>query len=311
MGERRRSAFTVLLAGVVNLGIAVAKLVGGLLSGSSAMLSEAAHSLADPLNEAFLLTALSRSERPADERHPFGYSMERYFWSLLAAVSVFVLGAGFSVYQGIGAHVSPEPRGGVTVSFVVLAVALVLEESSLLRAAWQVRHEARGSDRSSRDQLRHAEPTVRAVLFEDGAAVLGLFLAAGGLMLDEVFRTHVYDALASLAIGALLVWAAGVLGRRNRDLLIGRAVDKHTLDEIGRAIEAHSGIDGVISLLTMRLGPDDVLVAARVDVATGVDGDMIEQIADEVDEGLQRAVPEVKHVFLDPTPGVPRAGMGT
>lgn len=302
MADRDRSVVTVLLAGSVNLGIGTAKLVGGLISGSSAMLAEAAHSAADTVNEALLLMALRRSDRSPDADHPFGYGMERYFWSLLAAVSVFVLGAGFSIYQGVASLVAPAPRGDLTVSFVVLAAALVLEGSSFVRAVWQVHIEARENARSAGDQLHRAEPTVRAVVFEDGAAVAGLCLAATGLFLDHLFQTRVYDALASLAIGVLLVWVARVLGRRNRDMLLGRAVDDEVLAGIRGEIEHRPGVDEVLELLTMRLGPGEVLVAARVDVATDVNGDDLEVMADEVDAAVRASYPEVKHVFLDPTP---------
>src|SRR3990170_7277888 len=138
----RESARTVLVAGTANLLIAVAKLVAGLASGSSAMLAEAAHSIGDTLNEAFLLTALRRSQRPADSEHPFGYGMARYFWSLLAAVGIFVLGAGFAAYQGISALVHPIDTGPPFWSFVVLGAAFVFEGASFVRATWQLRAEA-------------------------------------------------------------------------------------------------------------------------------------------------------------------------
>src|SRR5690349_18193618 len=140
----RGSTSTVLVAGGVNLLIAAAKLVAGLVSGSSAMLAEAAHSLGDTLNQGLLMTALQRSRKPADEQHPFGYGMERYFWSLLAAVGIFVLGAGFSAYQGIEALTTPGEQGETTWAFVVLGLAFVFEGSSFLKALVQLRHNAGG-----------------------------------------------------------------------------------------------------------------------------------------------------------------------
>lgn len=295
----QRSHLTVLLAGTANLVIAAAKFVGGVLSGSSAMLSEAAHSLADTLNQVFLLTALRRSGRPPDARHPFGYGMERYFWSLLAAVAVFVLGAGFSVFQGVQALVVPERQRAPFVAFTVLGIALLLDGVSLARALWQVHRDAGPSNLWG--QLRDAEPTVRAVVFEDSAAVLGVLLAAGGLTLDHLFSTTVFDAYASIAIGVLLVGIAVTLGRQNQDLLIGRAIPEDLLESIRREIESSAGIDHVVQMMTMRLGPEEVLLAVRVAVPPGSSGQELAEAADDIDCRVQTRFPEVRHVFLDPT----------
>jgi len=300
------SRLTVVLAGTANLGIAVAKLVAGMVSGSSAMLSEAAHSVADTLNQAFLLTALARSGRPADDTHPFGYGKERYFWSLLAAVAVFVLGAGFSVLQGVEGLLHPGTRGSVTLALVVLGVAFLLDGVSWVRAVWQLRAEARHSGASLRRHLLHdAEPTVRAVFFEDTAAVLGVLLASAGLVLDEVTGSHVFDAVASLAIGLLLVGVAYVLGAQNRTLLVGRAVDPDVLAGLRREIGETEGIRGVLQVMTMRMGPEEILLAARVDVDPARGGDDLELVADDVERRVRSAYPAVRHVFVDPTPGAP------
>ena len=135
----------MLLAGSANLAIAIAKLVGGLISGSTAMLAEAAHSFADTLNQVFLMAALKRSKKPADAQHPFGYGMERYFWSLIAAVGIFVLGAGYSVFEGIQAVLNPEPLGSLTISYVVLALSFLFEGTSWLKAVRQLSGEAEGA----------------------------------------------------------------------------------------------------------------------------------------------------------------------
>ena len=300
------SRLTVVLAGSANLGIAVAKLVGGLVSGSSAMLSEAAHSVADTLNQAFLLTALAKSNRPADEEHPFGYGKERYFWSLLAAVAVFVLGAGFAVLQGIQSLLDPRPLGSVTLALVVLGVAFLLDGISWVRAVWQLRVEAREGGTSLRSHLLHeAEPTVRAVFFEDTAAVVGVVLAGVGIVLDELTGSHVYDAVASLAIGLLLVGVAYVLGAQNRTLLVGRAVDPDLLRALRSEVRETDGIRGVLQVMTMRLGPEEILLAARVDVEPDRSGDDLELVADDVEKRVRTSLPAVRHVFIDPTPRSP------
>jgi cation diffusion facilitator family transporter len=298
------SSRTVLVAGSANLAIAAAKLVAGLASGSSAMLAEAAHSLGDTINQAFLLAALRRSQRPPDPEHPFGYGMARYFWALLAAVGIFVLGAGFAAYQGVAALINPSPTGSPTWSLVVLGLAFCFEGVSFIRAVRQLRAEA--ADAGS-PPLRHlvadAEPALRAVVWEDGVALAGLLLAAGGLLLDEAIGTHVWDAVASLAIALLLVLVAYGLGRQNMEHLIGKAVDPQLQAGIAEEITAGAGVDGVLELLTMRLGPDQVLVAARVDLASGFSPEELEVASDEVERRIRERFPEVRHVFLDPTPG--------
>jgi cation diffusion facilitator family transporter len=306
------SARTVLVAGAANLLIAVAKLVAGLASGSSAMLAEAAHSVGDTMNQAFLLTALRRSQRPPDPRHPFGHGMARYFWSLLAAVGIFVLGAGFAAYQGVAALLHPSDTGSPFWSLVVLAVAFVFEGVSFVRAVWQLRGEAAAAGRSTASHLRtEAEPALRAVVWEDGVALAGLLLAAAGLLLDEATGSHVFDALASLAIAVLLVLVAYGLGRQNAEHLIGKAVSEEMQEGIVRLIRGTDGVDGVLELLTMRLAPDQVLVAARVDLASDFSPEELEEAADHVEHRIRETYPEVRHVFLDPTPGQEDEPVGT
>jgi cation diffusion facilitator family transporter len=304
VSSEEESTRTVLVAGGANLLIAVAKLLAGLASGSAAMLAEAAHSVGDTLNQGLLLTALHRSQRPADAEHPFGYGMARYFWSLLAAVGIFVLGAGFAAYQGISALLHPTETGSPFWSFVVLGAAFVFEGASFVRAVWQLRAEARAADTSVSVHLRHdADPALRAVVWEDGVALVGLLLAALGLALDELTGSHVWDALASLAIAVLLVIIAIGLGRQNAEHLIGKAVSPDMQRGIVEQIRDADGVDAVIELLTMRLAPDQVLVAARIDLADGFSPSELEQAADEVERRIREAYPEVRHVFLDPTPG--------
>jgi cation diffusion facilitator family transporter len=304
VSSEEESTLTVLVAGGANLLIAVAKLLAGLASGSAAMLAEAAHSVGDTLNQGLLLTALRRSQRPADAEHPFGYGMARYFWSLLAAVGIFVLGAGFAAYQGISALLHPTETGSPFWSYVVLGAAFVFEGASFVRALWQLRTEARAADTSVSAHLTlAADPALRAVVWEDGVALIGLLLAALGLALDELTGSHVWDAVASLAIAVLLVIIAIGLGRQNAEHLIGKAVSPDMQEGIVEQIRDADGVDAVIELLTMRLAPDQVLVAARIDLADGFSPDELEQAADDVERRIRDAYPEVRHVFLDPTPG--------
>ena len=278
-------------------------LVAGLASGSSAMLSEAAHSFGDTLNQVFLMAALRKSQRVADEEHPFGYGMERYFWSLLAAVGIFVLGAGFSAYEGISALTSPGESGSPTWSFVVLGASFVFEGSSFAKAIFQLRRNAGEVGTDVVHFLRNdADPALRAVVWEDGVALVGLLLAAGGLGLDSLTGERTWDGVASLLIAGLLVSVAYGLGRQNQQYLIGKAASPELRAGIVDAIKQADGVDSVLELMTMRLSPEQVLVAARVDLADHLTPEDIERASDEVDDLIRERFPEVRHVFLDPTP---------
>ncbi|WP_165555787.1 cation diffusion facilitator family transporter [Kribbella pittospori] len=299
------SVGTVLLAGAANLAIAIAKVVAGLLSGSTALLAEAAHSVADTMNQAFLLTAIHRSRKPADARHPFGYGMERYFWSLLAAVGILVLGAGFSIAEGLRALIDPEPIESLGLIYTVLAVSAIFEGTSWLRAVRQVRREARKEGVPALEHLRNAEPAVKTVAFEDTAALIGLLIAAVGVTLAVVTGQHLWDGAASIAIGVLLIVVAFTLGRDNKTMLIGRALPDDVQQRIRAIINDTPGIDSVLELLSLRLAPDQVLVVATVDLEDmQTTGAAIEQLAERVDREVRRHYPMVRHLYLDPTPGI-------
>ncbi|MER6711150.1 cation diffusion facilitator family transporter [Streptomyces sp. NPDC000877] len=300
-GSDRRTRVTVLVALAANLVIAAAKAVGGLAAASPALLSEAAHSVADSLNEVFLLAALRRSRRPADRRHPFGYGKERFFWSLLAAVGIFVMGGCFSFFQGFEALTSgaAEELGGYVAGLVVLGIALLAEGGSLLRALYQVRRQGGG-----REGLR--DPALRTVVAEDGTAVLGVTLAIAGMALHMVTGQVVWEAAASLAIGTLLVYVAYRLGRDARDQLIGEAADPEASGRIQALLRAQPEIDSVEALFTMKTGLDSALVAARVDLVPGLDSERVEEVAVRIKRSIARTVPEADQIFLDVTDRVAR-----
>jgi len=280
----------------------VIKAVAGILTGSSAMLAEAAHSTADTMNQAFLLTSLKRGRKPADAIHPFGYGQERYFWSLLAAFGIFIAGAGFSVFEGILAFIRPESGGNVVVAYVVLGLAGLAETTSFVRAFWQTRGEARRDRTSVSDHVKTSpDTTVKTALFEDSVAVIGLALAAAGIGLRQLTGSGVWDGAASIAIGALLVFVAIRLGLDSRNLLIGRAASPRDQDRIKAEIEAAPGVDRLIELLTMHLGPDHLIVAARVSFVDGIAADDVEDLADRIDRKLAEALTQTPHVFIDPT----------
>jgi cation diffusion facilitator family transporter len=298
------STGTVVVAGLANLAIAIAKLVGGLISHSSAMLSEAAHSLADTVTEVLLFIALKRGNRPADDRHPFGYGRETYFWAFLAALCTFAIGAGFSIWQGIDTIRHGEDQGSPLVSYIVLAVAFVLEGASLVKAVRQVRGAARERRVSSRTYLETTtDTTVKAVTFEDSAALVGLVLAALGLLLEQLTGNPLWDGISAILIGVLLILVAGALARANVSLLIGQAVPEALERELRAEIAAMDQVDAVPFLLTDVVGPGRLLVAAKVDFADDATVADIERAADEAERRLVARHPAVRYVFLDPTNG--------
>ena len=303
---------TVLVAGAANLILAITKLFAGLLAGSSAMLAESAHSVADTLNQGFLYTSLRRSERPPDRRHPFGYGNERYVWSLLAAFGIFVAGAGFSIFEGI-LTMTGHGGGGTTVwlAYAVLGLGAVLEGASWLRAFYQAKKETRENDRDLVEHVRKSpDVTFKTALFEDTAAMIGLALAAGGLAMRQITGSEFWDGLASALIGVLLVVLAFSIGRESMGLLIGRAADPAEQREIRAEILGAPGVTGVDELLTMHFGPEQLLVAAKVHFSDDISADEAEDVAGEIDRRLRERVPTVRHVFLDPTQRVIKTSAG-
>ncbi|WP_199549845.1 cation diffusion facilitator family transporter [Streptomyces sp. N35] len=303
--EHSESVGTVIVAVLTNLGIAVAKAVGGIISGSSAMLSEAAHSLADTVTEVMLLVSLKSSEKPADEEHPLGYGGRRYVWALLAAVATFVGGGVFAVYDGIHTLTHGEEPGNPTISYLILAVAFLLEGYSLLVAWRQVKGEAaRFHTRIARYVRETPDTAVKAVLLENVAALIGLALAAGGLLGGQLTGSGVYDGVASILIGVLLVWVAWELGRSNAEHLIGRSLPPEMRAEVRAELLDVPHVMEVVDLVTLVQGPNEVLIAAKADfrdVSTAAD---VEWACEEAERRLRARFPAVRRVFIDPTPPV-------
>ncbi|HEX3650558.1 MAG TPA: cation diffusion facilitator family transporter [Pseudonocardiaceae bacterium] len=310
--DNSESLGTVLVAAGANLAIAVAKAVGGILSGSSAMLAEAAHSVADTVTEVLLLTALRRSARPPDARHPLGYGPERYFWAFLASVATFIGGAVFAVTDGIRTILGGEDLGDPLVSYIVLGIAFVLEGTSLLRGVRQTSREARRWRTPLWTYIRHMpDTTVKAVVFEDTAAIIGLVLAAVGLVGGFLTGSRWFDGVASILIGATLAFVAFTLGRDNMSLLIGRSVPERVLKLIRKEINAPEMISGVGDLAAILLGPNEVLVAAKVDFVDTASAGQVEDACEEVERRLGTRFPAVRQVFLDPTANLRATSDGT
>ncbi|MGC4790425.1 cation diffusion facilitator family transporter [Micromonospora sp. DT178] len=299
---RTESVGTVVVAGAANLAIAVAKLVAGVISGSAAMLSEAVHSVADTTTEVLLYLALRRGARPADARHPFGYGKESYVWAFLAALFTFVAGAGFAITHGVTTILVHEHSGDYLVTYVVLAVSFAIESVSLARAVRQVRTESRRWRTTPRRFLHLTSDTaLKAVFLEDSAALIGLVLAAAGVALSQLTGDEFFDGAASVLIGVLLLVVAAVLAHNNISLLVGRAVPERLRGEISEELAGLPAVRRIDTLLTMQLGPSDVLVAAKVDFDDEASGATIEAAADQAERRLTARHPQIRYVFLDPT----------
>ncbi|WP_307789174.1 cation diffusion facilitator family transporter [Glycomyces salinus] len=297
---KTESVVTVVVAALMNFGIAVAKLVAGVLSGSAAMVSEAAHSAADTVNEGMLYAALRSSARPADAAHPFGYGNAAYLWAALAAALTFVAGGLFSITHGLHS-IDSGGEADYLVSYIVLAVAFVMEGISFGRTVKQVRSESRRWRTRPVTLLRRTPDTsLKAVFLEDAAALIGLLVAALGLALTEVTGDPVFDGAASVVIGVLLVAVAVILGQANVSLLVGKAVPERLRDLIRAEMELAEDIDAVGDLLTLHLGPTSVLVAARVDFRDGATGAAVERTGREVEDRLRERFPSIQYVFLTP-----------
>lgn len=258
---------TVIIAFIANILVATAKTVAAVVTGSASMLAEAAHSWADAGNEVFLLIAERSSARAPDAGHPLGYGRDAYVWSLFAAVGLFTAGAVVSVQHGIAELIDPEPASDFLVAYLVLAVAAVLEGISFTQSVVQVRRGARRFNRQALDYaLNGSNPTLRAVLAEDAAALAGLALAFVGILLHQVTGLAVYDALGSLAIGVLLGVVAFILINRNRRFLVGEVPTPAVRAAVGRALAEHPEIERVTYLHLEFVGPARLYVVAAVDL---------------------------------------------
>ncbi len=296
------SRSVVLVALAANLAIAIAKFAAAAWTRSSAMLSEAIHSLVDTSNQALLLYGLNRARRPADSRHPFGYSKELYFWSFVVAVLLFSMGAGVSLYEGIDKLRNPHPISDFWVNYLVLGIAVALEGLSAYKAMT-----AFNSHRGSRGWLAALRASKDAALFtvllEDVAAVTGLLIALLALLCVQFLGWEQADAVASLLIGMLLATVAAFMSVEIKSLLVGEAVNPKVLAGIERIIKSEVGPRGPLiainEIRTMHLGPEDVLVAASVDAIDGIPAEEVERVTSELERAIKEKYPAVRRLFIE------------
>jgi cation diffusion facilitator family transporter len=293
---------TVLIAAAANAIVTVTKLAGGLLSGSSAMLAEAVHSLADTTNQLFLLVSIELGSREPTPEQPFGYGRMRFLWTFMAAIATFLAGAVFAIGYGTYELFQGQKSTGYLIAYVTLAIAFVAEGTSWLRANRQTRREAAEADLPLLRYVRETrDPNVKMVLFEDTAALAGLTIALVGLLADQLTGATVFDPAASIAVGLLLIAVAGWMAHDTSELLIGAAARPAERAALEQTLEECPEIDEVVELLTMVLGPNSLMVAARVDFADGLEDEEVERASEEIDRRMREVVPDVTEVFLDAT----------
>ncbi|OLT51001.1 cation diffusion facilitator family transporter [Cellulosimicrobium sp. CUA-896] len=302
-GESTR---TVVIAFVANALVAAAKSGAAVVTGSASMLAEAVHSWADTGNEVFLLVADRRARRPADATHPLGHGREAYVWSMFAAIGLFAVGAGVSITHGVQELVHPEPAGDFVVAYVVLALAFVLEAVSFLQARRQVRAEAR---RAEHDTLHHvlvtSDPTLRAVFAEDAAALVGLVVAAGGVLAHQVTGSPVPDAIGSIVVGLVLAVVSLVLVDRNRRFLVGEAALPRTREAALRAVAAMPQVARVTYLRLEYVGPRSLYLVASVDLAGDEPETTVARRLDDLERRATRSPYVAGAVFTVSTPEEP------
>ena len=281
-----------------NVLVAITKFVASAMSGSAGLFSEAIHSLVDSGNEILLLYGTRRAARPASERYPFGQSRELYFWAFVVAILIFALGAGVSLYEGVASLRHAKDLGPPLVNYIVIGLAFCFEGFS-----WVIAYREFADRQGKRSLLRAIEhskdPRTFLILIEDSAALVGLLLALAGVLLTAWTGNPAFDAVASLAIGVVLAAVAALLARECKGLLIGEGADPAVVAGIRRLAAADRGIERVNEVLTMQLGPEDVLLNLSVDFRNSLDAGEVESCIAELTRRIEREFPAVRRIFIE------------
>jgi cation diffusion facilitator family transporter len=280
-----------------NLAIAAAKAVAAWLGGSSAMLTEALHSLVDCGNEVLLLVGIARAARAPDATHPFGYGLEVYFWSFVVALLIFSAGGGLAIYQGARHLLAPPPISDPALNFAVLGIAFVFEGLSF-RVAWREFAKIRRQTPVLAAITRSKDPTLFAVLLEDGAALIGLVIAALGLGAALWWDWGWADGAASILIGVLLIAVAVFMAKETRSLMSGEAAAPGTVAAVRAILEAEPAIEKVQEILTMHLGPRAILMAITLDYQDGLSIPVAESITGRMTDEIRKIDPRITRIFV-------------
>lgn len=289
----------IIAALLANIGIAVTKFIAAAFSGSASMLAEGIHSLADSGNQILLIIGGKRSKRVATAAHPFGYGRSRYIYAFVVSIVLFSVGGLFSIMEGLNKLQHPHELEMVWLPLVVLGAAIFLESLSFrtaIKESNKIRH-----GKSWIEFIRHAKsPELPVILLEDFAALVGLVLAFGGVGLTVVTHNPIWDAIGTLAIGLLLVLVAIVLGAETSSLLVGEGATAEDTGKIRKALSGTPGVQSVIHMKTLYLGPDELMVGAKIGVASSATGKFISQVIDEAEVNIRAAVPAARVIYLEP-----------
>jgi len=281
-----------------NAAIAVTKFGAAAVTGSSAMLSEAVHSVVDTGNQGLLLWGLRRARQPPDEEFPLGHGKEIYFWSFVVSILIFALGAGISIYEGIKHVLHPTELTNPVVNYIVLGLAMIFEGAAWL-FAWKGFRKAKGRQGYLEAVHHGKDPTLFVVLFEDSAAMAGLIVAAAGIALGQATGIHQFDGIASIVIGLILGTVALWLAIETKSLLIGESASPEVRRLIGGIVRSHPGIKSLNELLTLHMGPESILAALSVDFVDGLPSEEVEASVEALHRKIRDAAPEVSRLFIE------------
>lgn len=292
------SSRAIIAALIGNSLIAISKFIAASYTGSSAMFSEGVHSVVDSGNQLLLLYGVKRSKKPADSNHPFGYGKELYFWSFVVAILIFGLGAGICFYEGIHKISSPQPVTNPIINYTVLGLAIIIEGWTCWVAATEFK-KSKGDLGWVKAIRRSKDPALFTVLFEDTAALLGLFVALITLTLSEYLNLPVLDAVASLIISFILAVTAGLLAFECKGLLTGEGAGEEVVKGINQIIDESQGIKHVNEVLTLHLGPEDILLNVSLDFEDDLSSGEVEEAISALESRIKQMFPEIRRVFIE------------
>ncbi|MFK7902774.1 MAG: cation diffusion facilitator family transporter [Nitratireductor sp.] len=289
----------VIYAALVGNGlIAICKFIGASITGSSAMLSEGIHSMVDTGNQGLLLYGLKKSDKPADEKHPFGYGAELYFWAFVVAILIFAVGSGISIYEGVSKILHPHAMSDPTINYVILGAAMIFEG-----VAWYIAYKefnlSRGKNSIMQAVRDSKDPTVFTVLFEDTAAMLGLLVAMVGIYLAHTLNMPILDGVASIVIGVILGLTAALLAFETKGLLIGESAAPEMVVAVKELIKEVKGVDRLNEIKTLHRGPNDVLLALSIDFENDLTVGTVEDEIYKLELAVKKQFPIVKRIFIE------------
>ena len=289
----------VIIAALIGNGlISITKFIAASITGSAAMMSEGIHSVVDTGNQVLLLYGLKRSQKPPDEQFPFGHGKEIYFWSFVVSILIFAVGAGISIYEGVSHIIHPSELHDPTINYIVLTLAMIFESGALYFAVVEF-NKVRGPMGYLEAVKKGKDPALFVVLFEDSAAMLGLFVAFIGIMMAQITHNPMWDGIASVAIGLILAFTAIWLAYETKGLLIGEGAPKKVVDSIKSIVNKHHGVEHLNEVLTLHMGPDFLLVAISIDFQDDLPAGRIEKSIQAITQDIKTEHSYVKKVFIE------------